>query len=243
MDGDPGPLDAFGRVVQLPEAGRSGRQRRRYFFDLQPAPHGAAHPRPVDDGRVHLRRERRLPTAPTTISPIAWCHRYDGGRAWYSGLAGAQASFSDATMLRPHQRGHRDHRGRPRPPRPAARRRRRTRTRPQRRPHPVRRRHRRRIGRLHRDRERPRRRHAHVLVGLRRRRHLQRPEPLAHLRRGRHLRGDGHGVRQQGRDRDGHLHGDRHHRQPRSVGDGGAHPGRQHHDRHRDRVHRDRHRP
>jgi PKD repeat protein len=31
--------------------------------------------------------------------PIAWCHRYDGGRAWYSGLAHTQASFSDATML------------------------------------------------------------------------------------------------------------------------------------------------
>ena len=31
--------------------------------------------------------------------PIAWCHRFDGGRAWYSGLAHTDASFSEAAML------------------------------------------------------------------------------------------------------------------------------------------------
>ncbi|MDA0173823.1 ThuA domain-containing protein [Solirubrobacter taibaiensis] len=37
--------------------------------------------------------------------PIAWCHRYDGGRAWYSGLAHTDASFSEAAMLSHLQAG------------------------------------------------------------------------------------------------------------------------------------------
>ena len=37
--------------------------------------------------------------------PIAWCHRFDGGRAWYSGLAHTDASFSEAAMLSHLQAG------------------------------------------------------------------------------------------------------------------------------------------
>ena len=31
--------------------------------------------------------------------PIAWCHRYDGGRAWYTGLGHTEASYLDAGFL------------------------------------------------------------------------------------------------------------------------------------------------
>ena len=32
--------------------------------------------------------------------PIAWCHRYDGGRAWYTGLGHTEASYLDAGLPR-----------------------------------------------------------------------------------------------------------------------------------------------
>jgi type 1 glutamine amidotransferase len=32
--------------------------------------------------------------------PISWCHRYDGGRAWYTGMGHTQASFSEAPFLK-----------------------------------------------------------------------------------------------------------------------------------------------
>jgi type 1 glutamine amidotransferase len=31
--------------------------------------------------------------------PIAWCHRYDGGRAWYTGLGHTEASYVDPAFL------------------------------------------------------------------------------------------------------------------------------------------------
>jgi type 1 glutamine amidotransferase len=31
--------------------------------------------------------------------PISWCHRYDGGRAWYTGMGHTQASYSEAGFL------------------------------------------------------------------------------------------------------------------------------------------------
>jgi PKD repeat protein len=31
--------------------------------------------------------------------PISWCHRYDGGRSWYTGMGHTQASFSEAGFL------------------------------------------------------------------------------------------------------------------------------------------------
>ena len=31
--------------------------------------------------------------------PIAWCHRYDGGRAWYTGLGHTEASYLDVAFL------------------------------------------------------------------------------------------------------------------------------------------------
>ena len=34
-----------------------------------------------------------------TDHPIAWCHRYDGGRAWYTALGHTQASFTEASFL------------------------------------------------------------------------------------------------------------------------------------------------
>ena len=32
--------------------------------------------------------------------PISWCHRYDGGRAWYTGMGHTEASFLDADFLK-----------------------------------------------------------------------------------------------------------------------------------------------
>ncbi len=32
--------------------------------------------------------------------PISWCHRYDGGRSWYTGMGHTQASFSEANYLK-----------------------------------------------------------------------------------------------------------------------------------------------
>jgi regulation of enolase protein 1 (concanavalin A-like superfamily)/type 1 glutamine amidotransferase len=32
--------------------------------------------------------------------PISWCHRYDGGRSWYTGMGHTQASFSEAPYLK-----------------------------------------------------------------------------------------------------------------------------------------------
>jgi type 1 glutamine amidotransferase len=32
--------------------------------------------------------------------PITCCHRYDGGRAWYTGMGHTQESFTDATYAR-----------------------------------------------------------------------------------------------------------------------------------------------
>jgi PKD repeat protein len=31
--------------------------------------------------------------------PISWCHRFDGGRSWYTGMGHTQASFSEAGVL------------------------------------------------------------------------------------------------------------------------------------------------
>ena len=31
--------------------------------------------------------------------PIAWCHRFDGGRSWYNGMGHTQASFSESGFL------------------------------------------------------------------------------------------------------------------------------------------------
>jgi type 1 glutamine amidotransferase len=32
--------------------------------------------------------------------PITWCHRYDGGRAWYTGMGHTAESYLDATYIR-----------------------------------------------------------------------------------------------------------------------------------------------
>ena len=32
--------------------------------------------------------------------PISWCHRYDGGRSWYTGMGHTQASFAEAPFLK-----------------------------------------------------------------------------------------------------------------------------------------------
>jgi type 1 glutamine amidotransferase len=32
--------------------------------------------------------------------PISWCHRYDGGRSWYTGMGHTAASFSEAPFLK-----------------------------------------------------------------------------------------------------------------------------------------------
>ena len=76
----PGPLDAHGRVVQLPVAGQPGRDGggRR----LQPAQQ--RRPRARDRRRDDLRRAATTAPAPTTTrSPGA--ATYDGGRCWYTG--------------------------------------------------------------------------------------------------------------------------------------------------------------
>ena len=37
--------------------------------------------------------------APTGDHPVAWCHRYDGGRAWYTALGHTQASYTEPLFL------------------------------------------------------------------------------------------------------------------------------------------------
>ena len=34
-----------------------------------------------------------------TDHPIAWCHKYDGGRSWYTALGHTQASYTEASFL------------------------------------------------------------------------------------------------------------------------------------------------
>jgi len=31
--------------------------------------------------------------------PIAWCHRFDGGRSWYTAMGHAAESYADANFL------------------------------------------------------------------------------------------------------------------------------------------------
>ncbi|HEX7036432.1 MAG TPA: ThuA domain-containing protein, partial [Pseudomonadales bacterium] len=37
--------------------------------------------------------------------PIAWCHRFDGGRSWYTGLGHASSAFTDEPLFLEHLRG------------------------------------------------------------------------------------------------------------------------------------------
>ncbi len=37
--------------------------------------------------------------------PIAWCHRFDGGRSWYTGLGHASSAFTDEPLFLAHLRG------------------------------------------------------------------------------------------------------------------------------------------
>jgi PKD repeat protein len=37
--------------------------------------------------------------APAGDHPISWCHRYDGGRSWYTGMGHTQASYSESLFL------------------------------------------------------------------------------------------------------------------------------------------------
>ncbi|HSX64324.1 MAG TPA: ThuA domain-containing protein, partial [Pseudoxanthomonas sp.] len=37
--------------------------------------------------------------------PIAWCHAYSGGRAWYTGLGHEAAMYEDAVFLAQLRRG------------------------------------------------------------------------------------------------------------------------------------------
>jgi type 1 glutamine amidotransferase len=39
------------------------------------------------------------PTAMGDDHPIAWCHPYDGGRAWYTGMGHTEASYSEDLFL------------------------------------------------------------------------------------------------------------------------------------------------
>ena len=37
--------------------------------------------------------------------PIAWCHRFEGGRSWYTGLGHASSAFTDEPLFLEHLRG------------------------------------------------------------------------------------------------------------------------------------------
>lgn len=45
--------------------------------------------------------ERSYDVGPDAMGdhPIAWCHRYDGGRAWYTGLGHTKESYTDPLFL------------------------------------------------------------------------------------------------------------------------------------------------
>jgi PKD repeat protein len=58
---------------------------------------------PRDNSDLHILLKVDTSTytgaAPTGDHPISWCHRYDGGRSWYTGMGHTQASYSEAGFL------------------------------------------------------------------------------------------------------------------------------------------------
>jgi type 1 glutamine amidotransferase len=37
--------------------------------------------------------------------PISWCHEYDGGRSWYTGMGHAPSAFTSEPLFVEHLRG------------------------------------------------------------------------------------------------------------------------------------------
>ena len=99
-----GPLDARGRVVQLPIAGQSGGQRRRHRLSA-PATATPIHVLLTMDESTYSEADGS--DGVNDDHPISWCKRYDGGRMWYTGMGHTEASYLDAEL-------HEAHPGRPR---------------------------------------------------------------------------------------------------------------------------------
>ena len=103
--GPPGPLDARGRVVQLPGAPQPGRQRQR---TTTARAHRGIHVLLTMDESTYAEDDGT--DGVDDDHPISWCQRYDGGRSWYTGMGHTQATFSEraiphAPPRRPRGRG------------------------------------------------------------------------------------------------------------------------------------------
>jgi PKD repeat protein len=58
---------------------------------------------PRDNAALHILLTMDTSTytgaAPAGDHPISWCHRFDGGRSWYTGMGHTQASYSEALFV------------------------------------------------------------------------------------------------------------------------------------------------
>ena len=81
-------LDALRRVVRLQARQLRGDRQRR----LQPA-------RQSPRARLARRATYTGEATGTTDHPISWCHRYDGGRSWYTALGHTEASYVEPEFL------------------------------------------------------------------------------------------------------------------------------------------------
>ena len=73
-------------------------QRTDEWYDLQTNPRGKVHVLATLDESTYTGG------AMGTDHPIAWCHYYQGGRAWYTGMGHADESFADP-QFRQHLTG------------------------------------------------------------------------------------------------------------------------------------------
>jgi PKD repeat protein len=64
---------------------------------------GATPYNPRDNTALHILLTMDTSTytgaAPAGDHPISWCHRFDGGRSWYTGMGHTQASYSEALFV------------------------------------------------------------------------------------------------------------------------------------------------
>ena len=88
-----GPLDARGRVVQLPGHHQPGGQWRRHR--RQPAPTPIHVLLTVDESTYNESDGNTT----DDDHPVSWCKRFDGGRMFYTALGHTNQSFTEAPFL------------------------------------------------------------------------------------------------------------------------------------------------
>ena len=100
-DRPPDPLDAHGRVVQLPASGDPRGQRQHHLLaDYSPRARQVKVLATVDESTYDEQDGNTI----DDDHPVAWCSNFDGGLSWYTAMGHTQASFSDA-QFREHLLG------------------------------------------------------------------------------------------------------------------------------------------